>query len=206
MSELRTCRRDLLGHGAHVVGGELVDVPLEPGLRPAALVVAARLLLRVVGDLDEPPVTQAIDVAALAVDDRDERAVAAADERHERREVEGVVDRRGVGDLAGQRQRAPEAVQPGGEQREPVRALAAELLAEVAPHAVEVGAEALPLLVRQLVAVRRVRLLRLVERGVEARLRVRGRGRVRGIEVDVERDRTTAAPRGTWPAPGARRT
>ena len=79
---------DLLGDAAHVLGRELVDVALEARLRPATLVVSARLLLAQVGGLLEPAASQAIERPALPVDDRHERAVAATDEGRERRHVE----------------------------------------------------------------------------------------------------------------------
>ena len=67
---------------------ELLDVPLEAGLRPAALVVPARHVVRTVDDLVQPPGAEPEQVAALAADDGDDRSLAAADERNERREVE----------------------------------------------------------------------------------------------------------------------
>ena len=79
---------ELLGDLLQVLVDELLDVALVARLRPAALVVPAGLLVVVLGDLLEPPAAQPVELAALAADDGDERALAAADERHERREVE----------------------------------------------------------------------------------------------------------------------
>ncbi len=88
---------DLLGHLAEVVGRELVDVALEARLRPAALVVSARLLLAQVPGLLEPSGPEPVEASPLAVHDRHERAVAAADERRQRREVELALELDPVG-------------------------------------------------------------------------------------------------------------
>ena len=74
----------LCGDRLQVVLRELVDVALVPRLRPAALVVLARLFLREVGDLLEPPGAQPVE-AQLAADVRHDRTLSAADERDERR-------------------------------------------------------------------------------------------------------------------------
>ena len=71
---------------------ELVGVALQARLRPAALVVAPRLLLEVVGQVLEAAGAEPVEAPLLAADDEDERALAAADERHERREVEELAD------------------------------------------------------------------------------------------------------------------
>ena len=83
---------ELRGDVLQVLGDELLEVPLVPRLRNAALVAAARLVLRSVDDLLEPPRAKAKDLAALAADERDDRAVVAADELRERREVEAAAD------------------------------------------------------------------------------------------------------------------
>ena len=99
---LRLVREHLLEVGAHVVGADehdgaprslrtqassvsatsrqcrstmLVDVPLVARLRPAALVVPARHVLGLVGDLDERAAAQPEHLAALAADGRDEQRV-----------------------------------------------------------------------------------------------------------------------------------
>ena len=117
---------------------EVLDVPLEAPLRPAALVALAGLLLVVVGNVLEPASAQPVETALLAADHRDERALAAAHERDERRQVELPVDLDLVGDRLGQRQRPPEVVEAGVEEREPVSSVAAELVLEVAVDAAEV--------------------------------------------------------------------
>src|SRR5436305_8868925 len=75
------------------------DMPLIARLRPAALVVAAGRLVELVDQLLEPAGAQDVDGSPLTADDRDQRSVAAADERDERREVELPAD----GDLVGHR-------------------------------------------------------------------------------------------------------
>jgi hypothetical protein len=61
-----------------MVVDELVDVPLEARLRPPALVVAPGRLVRLLDELLEAPRAEPVDVAALAPDEDDERALAAA--------------------------------------------------------------------------------------------------------------------------------
>ena len=95
---------ELLRDGLEVLLGEIVDVALEVRLRPAALVVAARRLLRLVGDLLEASAAQRVDAPLLAARRRATSApLAAADERHERREQEVVRDTDRVGDRRRQR-------------------------------------------------------------------------------------------------------
>src|SRR2546421_575173 len=67
-------------------------MPLVPRLRPAALVVAAGDIRRLVRKRDQLAGAKPIDVAALAADVRDERAVALSDEAHEWCEVELLRD------------------------------------------------------------------------------------------------------------------
>ena len=83
---------ELLRDLAQMLADELLDVALEARLRPPALVVLARDLVGPVGDLLEPPARQAESSPALAADDRDDRSFSAADERHERRQVELAAD------------------------------------------------------------------------------------------------------------------
>src|SRR5919201_5862850 len=129
---------------------ELLDVPLVPRLRPAALVVVSRRLVVPAHDLLETACPQLVDVAPLAADGGHQRTLAAADERHERREVELPPRSDAIVDALAQRQGPPDVVEPGGEDREPVRAVAVELLLEVVGDPGEVGLERLPLLVREL--------------------------------------------------------
>src|SRR5512132_470417 len=71
---------------------ELVRPPLDARLRPAPLVVPARLLLEQVGDLVQASCAQAVEAALLARNDGDYRALSAADKRHERGQVELASD------------------------------------------------------------------------------------------------------------------
>src|SRR5262249_54383750 len=128
---------------------EAVDVALVIRLRPAPLIVAARLRVRAVDDFHQLARAQPVELAALAADDRDEGSFAAADERHERREEELAIDLDLVADGFGERQRPPDVVESGAEEREAVGAVAVELVAEVAADAVEVSLESDPLVVRQ---------------------------------------------------------
>ena len=162
---LQLCRDRL-----QVVLRELVDVALVPRLRPATLVVLARLLLREVGDLLELPGAQPVEEAQLAADVRNDRALAAADERDERREVEVAPDLDLVRHGLAERQRLPDVVEPGAEHRDAVGAVPVELLAEEVLDPLEVLAQPDPLLVGLVTAVGAVRLRALVDEGVDASL------------------------------------
>ena len=84
---------ELLGDRLVVLVGDVLDMALEAGLRPAPLVVAARRILRPVGDLGHlAAVSQGEHAPLLPVDDGHERTVAAPEERHERCEQEVVRD------------------------------------------------------------------------------------------------------------------
>src|SRR6185503_4573243 len=83
---------DVLGDFLQMVVDELLDVPLVARLRPAALVVAAGRVVGLLDDLLEPARAQAVEIAALAADEDHQRALAAPDQRDERREVEAAVD------------------------------------------------------------------------------------------------------------------
>ncbi len=130
--------------------GELIDVPLEACLRQTALVVAPRLLLRVVGEILEPAAVKAVEAPLLAAHDEDERALPPADERHERREVEAVAHADLVRHDLRERKRPPDVVEPGAEDGQPVRPVPLELGVEVAADALEVVTERDALLMRQL--------------------------------------------------------
>ena len=119
---------ELRGDVLQVVGDELLEVPLVPRLRNAALVVAARLVLAPVDDLVEAPRPQAEDLTALAADERDDRAVVAADELRERREVEAAADVHVVRDRPCDRNRPEEVA--GHEHGEPAGTFTAELVVE----------------------------------------------------------------------------
>ena len=178
-----------LGDAAEVVLGELVGVALEARLRPAALVVAPGLLLRVVGEILELPRAQPVETPLLAAHDEDERPLPAPDEWDERREVEAVADPDLVRHDLGERKRPPDVVEPGAEDGETVRALALELGVEEPANAVEVLAQREALLVRELALPGAVALRRLVEERIQTCLRVAGGVKEAGIEVEVDADR-----------------
>ena len=178
---------DLPGHVAQVLGDELFDVPLEPRLRPASLIVAAGHLLGAVGDLVETPRVQPEEVAALTADEGDERPVAPTHERHERREVELASDVDAVRHGLDQCARPPHVVEARREHREPVRALALELVREPLADSLEVLSQPDALVVRQaaVVLLRSGARLRSAARSSAWRRRRRsapcsGRGRRRG--------------------------
>src|SRR5204863_10117167 len=147
---------DVLREVPQVVVHQLLAVAPVAGLRPAALVVAPGLLVELLDELLELPGAQTVELAALAADDRDQRPLAAADERHERREVERVTDPHEIRHALAQRQRVPDVVGPGAEDGETVRALAAELVLEELAHPRSVVPNSLLLLVGELGAVRRL--------------------------------------------------
>ena len=180
---------DLLGDLLQVVVDELLDVPLVARLRPAALVVAAGCVVVLLDDLLEPAGAQAVEVAPLAADEDHQRALAAADQRDEWREVEAAVDLDRIRNARAQRQRHPEVVQRAAEDGQAERAVAVELLLEVLAQPVAVAVQPLALLVRQLRPPRRLRALDLIDQRVHARVGRRGGRRVARIEVDVEADR-----------------
>src|SRR5580765_832250 len=180
---------DVLGDLLQVVVDELLDVPLVARLRPAALVVAARRLVVLVDDLLESAGAQAVEVAALAADEDDERSLPAPHQGDERLEVEAAADLDRVRDAGAQRQRHPEVVERRAEDRQSERAVAVELLLEVIPQALDVLAQPLLALVRQLRPPGRLRALDLVDQGVHASVGG-GRGRrVAGVEIEIEADR-----------------
>ncbi len=178
---------ELLGDRPQVFVREAVDVALGACLRPATLVVPARLVVRSVDDFLEPAVVQTVDVAALAADRGNENALTAPDERNERREVELAVHADIVGDRLSQPERPPELVESGTEDGQPADALAAELLLVIPANPLEVIAQALPLIVPEALGGERPPA-RLVEERVHSTRRIpRGRRRPR-IEVEVEAD------------------
>ena len=171
---------------------ECLDVPLVPRLRPAALVVPARRLFRPVGDLDEPAAAHSEDLAALASHEGDERAVAAANEPHERREVHLLVHANAVRHRLREVVRAPEVVGPRREDGRALRAVAVELVVEPAADALEIGLQPLAGVAAQLALARVHPSLGLREERVDPRLERRRRWDLARIEVEVETDRTTA--------------
>src|SRR6266542_1649348 len=151
---------------SQVVLNQLLDVPLVARLRPAALIVAARLLVEPLLQLFEPAVPQPVEVPALAPDKGDEHALARADQRHERSEIKRARDLGYVRNAVAERQRPPEPVDPGGEDRKSVRSLAAELGVEEGAQPFQVRVQPPLLVMRQLTAPRP--LLNLVESGIDA--------------------------------------
>ena len=144
----------------------------------------AGLVLRAIDDRLEPAGVEPEELPALPPDDRDERALAATDQRNQRREEQDALDLDGVRDRLRQRQRAPEVVQLGGEDGEAVRTVADELLLDVVLDVLEIRLQALPLLAGQLAPVQL--LGRVAEQRVDASRGVaramapcsdRGRGR-----------------------------
>ena len=134
---------ELRGDVLQVLRDELLDVPRVARLRPAALVVPARLILGPVDDLLEPTCAEAKDLAALAADERDDRAVVAADELRERREVEAAADVHVVQDRPGDRNRPEEVARR--EHAQPASTFTAELVVEELPDPGEVPLQPLPL-------------------------------------------------------------
>ncbi len=96
---------------------------------------------------------QAENLPALAADDRNDRAVFAADQRHERSEVELARYADLVRDRVGKRQRAPGVVEAGQEDRNALRPVPRELVFEVVGDPFEVCFQADALLVREVVRV-----------------------------------------------------
>ena len=180
---------ELLGHLFQVLRDELLDVALESGLRPAALVVAAGNVVGAVHDLFQPSRVEPEQLPALAAHEGDDRALAAADERNERREVELPADPDAVGHRLDQRARPPDVVHSGREDRDAVRPVALELVGEVVPDPAEVLLERDPLVMREPPVVRLGMALAVREQRADPGRGVAGgRSRLR-VEVEVEADR-----------------
>ncbi len=130
---------------------ERFDMPLIARLRPAALVVAAGRLVELVDELLEPAGAQDVDGSPLTADNRDQRSVAAADERDERREVELAANGDLVGHWIAQRQCPPCVVEPGAEDGDAAGAVSVEIALEELANPGKIGSESLALLVGQLV-------------------------------------------------------
>src|SRR5206468_2905865 len=151
------------------------------------LIVSPRRVLGEVGELYELPASQPVEGATAAVHDHCEGAVAATDERHERRKGELVADTDRVGYGLGERHRGPDVVEAGCERGEPVRAVAIELGREEPRQPVQIRAHAESALVPEIGPEQYV--LAPVEERVDPRLHVACRRREAGVEVDVETDR-----------------
>src|SRR5207253_10538521 len=117
---------ELVGDALQMVLDELLDVPLVARLRPATLVVTARLFLELIGDRLEASCTQAVQLTLLAADNGDDRPVRARHDRDERRGVDVAPDANAVGHGLGQRERVPEVVERRGEDGEALGALPLE--------------------------------------------------------------------------------
>ena len=173
-----------------MLADELLDVPLEARLRPAALVVLPRHLVAAVRDLVQATGAKAIELTSLTTDDGDDRPFTAADERDERREMELPADPDAVGNRLDQRSRPPDVVEHRREEREPVGAVAVEVVLEEVADAREVVLQSHALLVRQASAVRLGLPFAFGEQRVDSRVRVARGRRVARVEIDVEADRT----------------
>jgi hypothetical protein len=135
--------------------------------------------------------TTSSSLPALAAEERDDRALAAADERDERREVELPADPDAVGHRLDQRARPPDVVHSGREDRDAVRTIALELVGEVVADPREVVLQRDPLVMREPPVVRlRMALAVGEQRTHPGRGVAGGRSRLR-IEVEVEADRAT---------------
>ena len=141
-----------------MLGDELLDVPTEPRLRPAALIVLSRLLLRAVDDFVQPSAAQLEDLAALAVHERDEGAVAVPCEIDERRQPELAAEVHVVRHRSRQWQHPPEVIGARDEDRDTTRAVAVELATPPLPDPLEVAADGDLLVVRPPAAVRELLL------------------------------------------------
>jgi hypothetical protein len=120
-------------------------------------------LVATVRDLVEPPRAEQVELTSLSADDGDEGSLTAADERNERRKVEFPTDPDAVGNRFDERARPPDVVEPRGEDREPVGAVAVEVVLEEVTDAREVLLQRHALLVRQAPTVRLGPPLALVE-------------------------------------------
>ena len=135
------CVRDF----SEVPVDDRLDVALVASLRPAALVVAAGNLRRLVGEGTQLTAAEPVDVAAFAPDVGDDGAVTMADATNERRELELLAETSLVGDRPRQQQRPEQAVELGGEGRDTTNSLPAELAPEPGRDAIDVARNGLPL-------------------------------------------------------------
>ena len=133
------------------------------------------------------PAWQPEEVTPLTADDSDERTVAAAHERHERRKVELASDVDAIRHGLDQRSRPPHVVEARREHREAARAVAVELVREPLADSLEVLSQPDALVVRQAAVVLRASGARRRSAGRSSAWRRRrrsapcsGRGRHRG--------------------------
>jgi hypothetical protein len=187
---------ELLGDAAQMSVRKLVDVTLIAGLRPATLVVPARLLFRSICGFLEAARAQAVEVPALASDHGDERALPLADDRDERGQVELVVHLHCIGNRRSQRKRPPEVVDRSAEDGKPADAVAFELRLDEASDAIQVGLQCDALVVCQL-GPGELAAACLVEERVDTGLRVARGGCHARVEVQVQADgETVVGPKG----------
>jgi hypothetical protein len=165
---------------------ELLDVAPVPTLRPPALVVLPRLLVVVLGDLLEPSRAQAVELSLLTPDNGDDRSVPPAHERDERSKVEVAADLGTVRDRLRQRERPPEVVETGREDRQPLGTVALEVVVEPGRNPLEVRLQGGALLVGE---VGPVGLVSRVQHRVHPRLGVSGGGDIGWVEVQAKADR-----------------
>ncbi len=163
-------------------------MPLVATLRPTALVVLPGLLVIVFRDLLEPSGAETVELSLLAPDDGNDRPVPAAHQWDERRQVEVTADLRAVPDRLRKRERPPEVVEPGREDRKALRAVSLEVVVEPGRDPLEVRLQGGALLVCE---VGPVRLVRRVQQRVHPRLGVTGGRDLGRIEVQAEADRAT---------------
>jgi thioredoxin reductase (NADPH) len=171
---------------AQVFLHELLDVPLVARLRPAALVVLPRLLLRVICDRLETPGMQTVELSQFAAQGHHQRALSPPDEGDERGEIELASHLCFVAHRLGQRERPPEVVETRAEDRQPMGALPRELPLVEGADAVEVGLETQALVMGELAAIGSVAPAYLVEERVEARRRIARRRREARIEIQID--------------------
>lgn len=179
------------GHVAQVLVDQLLDVPGVASLRPAALVVAARLLVEVVGEQIEIAARKQPYLSLLTPDGDDNDLAAAARDRHEWRQVEPSANPAGIRHRSRERQDAPERAGATAEQSQTAGAIALELLVEVAANAVEIGLEREALLVRERVALDAAATTGLGEESVEVLVELGGGRKRARVEIEVEADRAS---------------
>ena len=172
-----------LGDVLDVFLHEMLDVPLVAPLRPAALVVTSRCLVRIVAELLQPPGAQPVQLTLLPPDDGDDRPVGTRDNTHERCEEELVADLESIRNRLRERQRRPEIVETCGEHHHAARPVAVEVVVEPARDPLEVRLERAALLVGEVLS---VDLLGSAQQCAHPRLRVTGGRHLRRVEIQVQ--------------------
>jgi thioredoxin reductase (NADPH) len=146
------------------------------------------LILGVVDEFLEPAAPETEELASLTADDDHESPLAAADERHERRQVERAPDLDLVAHRLGEVERPPHVVEARREDRKAPGALACELPLVVVLDAREVGFQRLPLVVGEVAPIRPIAFGGLVEQRVEPSRGIPSGRRNARIEIEVETD------------------